>query len=173
MGLDNILRCYVLNHEQPDILWECHNGFARGHVRGKETARNILQEGLWWPTMFKYAKEYAQACNVCQRVGNPSHRDELPLHPVRELQAFEKRVVGFVGSINPPTKHLKARYIITATDYLNQWDEAKVVWDCSTATTTQFIFQNIITQFGCPWSLTSDQGSHFLSETIVALTREL
>jgi transposase InsO family protein len=38
--------------------------------------------------------------------------------------------------------------------------------------TTRFIFENIITQFGCPRSLTSDQGAHFISETIATLTRE-
>jgi hypothetical protein len=70
-------------------------------LAGKETARKILQVGLWWPTMFKYAKEYAWACDVCQRVGNPSHHDELPLHPIRALQAFEKWVVDFIGPINP------------------------------------------------------------------------
>jgi hypothetical protein len=70
LGLDNILRCCVLDHERPDILWECHSGVVGGHIGGKETTRKILQEGLWWPTVFKYAKEYAWACDVCQRVGN-------------------------------------------------------------------------------------------------------
>jgi transposase InsO family protein len=88
------------------------------------------------------------------------------------LQAFEKWVVDFIGLINPPAKHSKERYIITTTNYLTRWDEAEVVQDFSTTTTTRFIFQNIITRFGCPRSLTSDQGAHFISETIVTLTRE-
>jgi hypothetical protein len=73
---------------------------------------------LWWATLFKDAKDYARSCDTCQRVGKPSHRDELPLQPVRALQAFEKWDVDFIGPINPPTKHSKARYIITATYYL-------------------------------------------------------
>ena len=35
---ENILRRCVLDHERPDILWECHNGVAGGHVGGKATA---------------------------------------------------------------------------------------------------------------------------------------
>jgi hypothetical protein len=89
-------------------------------------------------------------------MGKPSHCDDLPLHLVRALQDFEQWVVDFIGPINPPTKHSKARYIIIATNYLTYWGEAKVVWDCSTTTTTQFIFENVITRFGCPQSLTSD-----------------
>jgi hypothetical protein len=111
LGLDSILRRCVLDHERQDILWECHSGVAGGHVGGKAT-------------MQKDAKAYARSCDVCQRVGKPSRRDELPLQPVRALQAFEKWAVDFIGPINPTTKHSKARYIITATDYLTRWVEA-------------------------------------------------
>jgi hypothetical protein len=48
----------VLEHERLDILLECHNGVAGGHVGEKETTKTILQEGLWFPTLFKDAKEY-------------------------------------------------------------------------------------------------------------------
>jgi hypothetical protein len=102
-----------------------------GHVGGKATTLKILQVGLWWPTMFKDAKAYARACDVFQRVGKPSWRDELPLHPVQVLQAFKKWVVDFIGPISPPTRHSKERYIITTTYYLTRWDEATPVWDCS------------------------------------------
>jgi transposase InsO family protein len=46
------------------------------------------------------------------------------------------------------------------------------VWDYSVDTTTRFIFENIITRFGFPQSLTSDQGAHFLNRTIATLTHE-
>jgi hypothetical protein len=127
LGLENILRRCVLNHERQDILWECHSGVAGGHVGGKATAQKVLQVGLWWDTLFKDAKEYARSCEICQRVGNPSCKDELPLHPVRALQAFEKWVVDFIGPINPQAKNSKDRYIITTTDYLTRWVEAEVV----------------------------------------------
>jgi hypothetical protein len=39
-------------------------------------------------------------------------------------------------------------------------------------TTTRFIFENIITRFGCPQSLTRNQGAHFINETIATLTQE-
>jgi hypothetical protein len=58
--------------------------------------QKVLQDGLWWATLFKDAKEYSGSCDVFQRVGKPSQRDELPLHPVRAIQAFEKWVVDFI-----------------------------------------------------------------------------
>jgi transposase InsO family protein len=81
-------------------------------------------------------------------------------------------VVDFIGPIKPTTRHSKARYIITATNYLTRWDEAKAVQACSTDTTPRFIFEIITTRFGCPRSLTSDQGGDFISHTIGNLTTE-
>jgi hypothetical protein len=139
-----------------DILWECHSVVAGGHIGGKTMTQKVLQAGLWWETLFKDAKVYARLCDVCQRVGNPSRRDELPLQPVRDLQSFEKWAIDFIGPINPTSKHSKYRYIITTTDYLPYWAEAAVVHDYSTDTAAKFIFKNIITQFRCPRSLTSN-----------------
>jgi hypothetical protein len=85
LGLDSLLRRCFLDHEKKDILWECHNGVVGGHVGGKATAEKILQVGLWWAMLFKDAKVYAKSCDVCQRVGKPSQRDELPLQLVHAL----------------------------------------------------------------------------------------
>jgi hypothetical protein len=60
-------------------------------------------------------KEYCQSCDVCQRVGNPSRRDEIPLNPQVMLQAFEKWAIDFVGPINPQERRSGERYIITVT----------------------------------------------------------
>ena len=156
MGLDQVLWRCVMDHEKEDILWECHCGVAGGHIGAKPTARKILQVGLWWPIVHKDSKEFLKKCDVCQRTSFPSHRDELPLQHVRALQPFEKWVVDFIGPIAHVARHSQARYIITATDYLTRWAETVPVKDFMEETTSKFIFENIISRFGCPRSLTSD-----------------
>jgi len=96
----------------------------------------------------------------------------MPLVPQVTLQAFDKWAIDFVGPINPIVKRSEARYIITATDYLTRWTEAQAVKDCSVGSVTRFIFEHIITWFGCLRILMSDHGTHFLNRKIEALVEE-
>jgi transposase InsO family protein len=172
MGPDEILRRCVMEAERPLILTEDHEGIVGGHYTGKENAQKVLRAGLWWPTLHKDAKDYYRAYDKFQRVGKPSRRDKIPLAPQLTLQAFEKWAIDFMGPINQIGKRTGARYIITATEYLTRWVEARAVKDCSATTVVRFIFDDIITRFGCLKILISDQGTHFINKKIEALTEE-
>ena len=92
------------------------------------------------------------------------------LVPQVTLQPFSKWAVYFVSLINPPGKITGACYIITAMSYLMRWVEAALVVDCTAVTTVRFLLENIVTQFGCPRMLMSDQGSHFIKSIVRVLT---
>jgi len=77
-----------------------------------------LHIGLWWKKVSKDENGYCQNCDVFERVGNPSMRDEMPLRPQVTLKLFDKWEVDFVGIINTPTRRSGSRYIITVTEYL-------------------------------------------------------
>jgi hypothetical protein len=96
----------------------------------------------------------------------------MHLAPQLTLQAFEKWAIDFLGPINPQGKRTRARYIITVIEYLTRWEEARSVKDCSVATATRFIFDDLITRFGCPNIPMNDKGTHFINTTIEALTQE-
>jgi hypothetical protein len=90
----------------------------------------------------------------------------MPLRPQVTLQAFDKWAIDSVGPINPPTKRTGARYIITTMEYLTIWEKAMPVKYCSVETTAHFLFEHVITRFGCPRILMSNQGTHFINNTI-------
>jgi hypothetical protein len=87
------------------------------------------------------------------------------------LHAFDKWAIDFVGPIKPPAKITGARYIVTATEYLTRWTEAAPVKDCSAEIATHFLFKQVITRFGCPRVLMSDQGTHFINSTICVMLK--
>jgi hypothetical protein len=75
--------------------------------------QKVLHTRLWWPTIYKDDKEYFHNYDVCQRVGKPNRRDEIPLRLHVTMKVFEKWEMDFIGPINPPEKRSGDRYIIT------------------------------------------------------------
>jgi len=54
-------------------------------------------------------------------------------------------------------------------EYVTKWEEVELVESCTKEVAARFIYENIITRFGYPMILISDQGTHFLNETIKVL----
>ena len=82
---------------------------------------------------------------------------------------FEIWAIDFIGPFPIPTKRTGAWYIITVVEYVTKWAEAELVDTCSSEIATKFIYENIITRFGCPLTLIGDQGTHFINRTIKTL----
>lgn len=169
-GKDGLLRRCVYTNEIPLILEGCHADACGGHFAGDVTARKVLTSGYWWPKLFHDAHQYARKCDPCQRVGRPTPTMAMPLVPILALAPFEKWGIDFVGPIAPPTKRGRKRYILVATDYATKWAEAAATKNDDAHTVARFLFENIISRYGCPRELISDRGTHFLNETIEHLT---
>ena len=136
--------------EIPAVVALYHEGMGGGHIGSEATAKKILLQGLWWPTLFRDVHRIVKTCDVCQRMGRPNKNEMMPLNPVLSETVFEKWGIDFVGPISPAAKSTQARYIIVATDYFSKWVEARAVREANARNTAKFIYEQIITRFGCP-----------------------
>eukprot|EP00253_Pinus_taeda_P034324 PITA_34324 len=68
----HIKRC-IREDEIFDILKACHDGPCGGHFSNRRIGYKVLQIGYYWPTIFKDAKKFVQACDSCQRAGRPEY----------------------------------------------------------------------------------------------------
>ena len=64
-------------------------------------------------------------------------------------------------------------YIIVFTEYLTRWAEAKAIPNKTASCTFAAILDLIITRFGAPEDINSDQGREFVNEHNHLLFREL
>ena len=93
----------------------------------------------------------------------------MPLVPILAQAPFEKWGIDFVGPIPPASRYGQKRYILVATDYVTKWAEAIATKTDNANTVATFLYENIITHFGCPKELVSDCGTHFINNTIATL----
>ncbi|GKE34948.1 reverse transcriptase domain-containing protein, partial [Tanacetum coccineum] len=82
-----IIRRCVSAKELQEILEHCHMGPTRGHYGANITAKKIFESGFYWPAIFKDAARYIHECDACQRVGNISSRNQMPLTNILRVEA--------------------------------------------------------------------------------------
>ena len=56
-------------NEFQSILAFCRDYACGGHFGLKQTARKVLDSGLYWESLFKDAYQFCKTCERCQRVG--------------------------------------------------------------------------------------------------------
>jgi Integrase core domain. len=71
-----------------------------------------------------------------------------------------------IRQINPPSSK-GHKYILVATDYFNKWVEAIPLKKVDYGDAIQFVKEHIIYRFGVPQTITTDQGSIFVSDEFV------
>eukprot|EP00253_Pinus_taeda_P008533 PITA_08533 len=167
-GLDQEIRRCIREDEVYDILKACHDGPCGGHFADKRIAHKVLRMGYYWSLLFKDAKKYVRACDSCHRMGQPNHRDEMPLNPQVILEPFERWALDFISPINPPSN--QRVYILVCTDYMTKWVEAKTLIRANEESILTFLFEEIFVRFGLPRELVTNGeppfNSHGFKDTL-------
>ncbi|XP_075092157.1 uncharacterized protein LOC142172442 [Nicotiana tabacum] len=92
---DNIIRRCVPEEEMTKILYQCHDGAIGGHYAANRTTFKVLEAGFFWPTLFKDVRAYVAQCDKCQKIGNITKRDEMPLQSIRVNELEELRLEAY------------------------------------------------------------------------------
>lgn len=62
---DGLFRRCIAEGEVKGVLEHCHGFAYEGHFAIFKTVQKILQAGLWWPNLFKDAREFICKCDPC------------------------------------------------------------------------------------------------------------
>lgn len=95
-------------------MWHSHSSTYGSHQFGERAATKVLQNGFWWPTLFKYCKLYVQECIESQKTGNISKQEEMRHNGMLEAKPLYYWGIKFMGIFLPYNSHV---YIILCVGY--------------------------------------------------------
>nr|GEY36480.1 reverse transcriptase domain-containing protein [Tanacetum cinerariifolium] len=157
---NQIIRRCVSGQEAVDILKACHSGPTGGHHGPNYTARKVFDSGFYWPTIYRDAQNLVKNCDVCQRQGKISQRDEMPQNSIQVCEIFNIWGIDFMG---PFSSSRGNKYKLVAVDYLSKWVEAKALPTNDSRVVCKFL-KNLFARFGAPRAIISDRGTHFCND---------
>nr|GFB15639.1 reverse transcriptase domain-containing protein [Tanacetum cinerariifolium] len=151
-----IRRC-VHEQEAFEILKAYHEGPFGGHHGTNLTSKKVFDAGFFWPLIYRDAHKMIKTCDIFQRQGKISQRDEMPQNGIQVCEIFDIWGIDFMGPF-PSSKGNK--YILVAVDYLFKWVEAKALPTNDARVVVKFL-KSLFSRFGTPRAIIRDHGTHF------------
>ncbi|CAN6716294.1 unnamed protein product [Malus baccata var. baccata] len=134
------------------------------------------------PYLFKYcpdqiirrcvpenAFDFCSKCDRCQKMGNISRRNEMPLNNILVVELFDVWGIDFMGPFPSSFGYL---YILVAVDYVSKWVEAIATRTNDHKVVLNFLKDVIFCRFGTPRAIISDGGSHFCNKPFESLMKK-
>ena len=106
--------------------------------------------------MQKEVQEYAKKCDQCQRFAPNIHQPRGVLNPLSSPWPFAGPFPKVAGN---------KRYLLVGTDYFTKWVEVELLANIRDVDAKKFIWKNIVTRFGVPRTIISDNGLQFDSKS--------
>nr|GEY70378.1 reverse transcriptase domain-containing protein [Tanacetum cinerariifolium] len=142
----------VHGQEAIDIFKAYHHGPTGGHHGPNYTAKKVFDFGFYWPIIYRDSQDLVKTCDVCQRQGKISQRDEMPQNSIQVCEIFYVWGIDFMG---PFPSYRGNKYILVAVNYLSKLVEAKALPTNDARVICKFL-KNLFARFGTPRAIISD-----------------
>ena len=121
--------------------------------------------------MQKVAQGYVKKCDQCQKFSPKIHQPGGVLNPLSSPWPFAQWGLDIVGPF--PKAVGNKKYLLVGTDYFIKWVEAEPLANIRYVDAKKFLWKNIVTRFGVPHFLISDNGLQFDSNSFRLYCSEL
>ena len=113
--------------------------------------------------MQKEALEYVKKCDQCQRFAPNTHQPGGFLNPLSSLWPFTQWGLDIVGPF--PKAVGSKKYLLVGADYFTKWVKVEPLANIRDVDAKKFLWKNIVTRFGVPNTLISDNRLPFDSKS--------
>jgi len=160
-----LLNCLV-EEEAKQVTDDFHKGDCVAHLFWKTTANKILRSGYYWPTLFSNVYKMVTSYHECQIFQGKRKLQPFPLKLVEVSAPFQQWGLDFIGEIHP-TSSAQHKWILTTIKYFTKWLDAVPTRQAIDTVIIQFLENNILSRFGCPNKLITDNETSFKSKKMI------
>lgn len=153
-----------------EILHQMHDSPLSGHLGKKKTREKTLQRFYWYGVRDN-VNSWITRCDNCGANKTPTKTPKAPLGDMRVGAPLDRLATDILGPF--PVTPRGNRYVLIVTDYFTNWVEILAVPDQTAITCADRILTEVISRFGCPLDLHSDQGANYRSNIFKELCRLL
>ena len=151
---------------QPYILRAYHDSPLSGHMSAERTYSKILRK-YFWDSLRSDVFEHVRSCKPCSTGKTPRRHRPIAqgIYPPVWVP-FQRISVDFL-SLKSTTRGNS--HLLVFIDNLTRWIEIFPTSDEQAETAAKILYDQIITRYGCPKELLSDNGSAFTSKIVTEL----
>ncbi len=160
-GSSSHLQMLVPKSLRQEVLRACHDSVWSGHLSRKKTAARVFQRCYWYE--FREDVDlWVSQCDICAISKPATKKPKVPLGDMQVGAPLDRLSIDILGPL--PRSEQGNRYILVVCDAFTKWAEAFPIPDQAARTCATVLVDHVISKFGCPLDLHSDQGRNFESE---------
>jgi transposase InsO family protein len=127
-----------------------------GHFGIRKTWK-LISELFWWPGIYKAVKKQVESCQLCERrkprsQARVSSNSNIPFSASYPMEVVAWDIMGPL-----PTSRTGNRYVVVVIDMFSRWVEIGALKAASSEELVQFMWRQIISRYGPPVRIHSDQ----------------
>lgn len=159
-GSKIIWQIVVPSKKISDILSEAHNSPSGGHFGINKTLSKI-RERFYWATCKFDVEIWCKKCKICFSKRGPQKRSKAELQVYNVGSPFERIALDILGPFSKTSSG--NRFLLVVTDYFTRWPEAIPLPNHQAISVAEALVTHIISRYGLPIEIHSDQGRDFES----------
>ena len=129
-----------------------------GHF-GVHRMLDRLHRNYWWKGMEETVKQVVKACVPCARTKAGFRVSGSELQPLSLQGLMFRWGIDFAGPLT--TTERGNRYVLVCIEHCTKWVELIALPSKSSANVARAFLENIISRYGVPGVVLTDQGSEF------------